>query len=126
MVNVNAQFPFRLHDRSAASSRNVSGGTLPSSRAPSPSPPRLLQKSPSTTSLHPDSEDAPHYLPLALNPSTVRSVRLVKSVHPTLSTRGRSPPSPDPQDQEPHLAAETHTDDFSIHDAGAVARSWGD
>ena len=107
MVNVHAHFPFNLQDRpdsSCPSSRNVSGGTLPSSRAPSPSPPRPLQKSPSTTSFPPDADDAPHHLPLAANPSApILNVRLVKSARTTQSTRGRSQRSGDPNGRAPAL-----------------------
>ena len=180
MVNVNAQFPFSLHpDSSSHSSRNVSGGTLPNSRAASPSPTRQLQKSPSTSSFRPEAEDALHYLPLVANSSApILSIRLVKSARTTQSTRGRSQRSGDPNgrtqalDSElapdeqytprarlPNPVVEEHSsthvsllslpclrdrhelcllspsklpeappypEDFDIHDAGAVARSWGD
>ncbi|KAH0828031.1 hypothetical protein J3R83DRAFT_3680 [Lanmaoa asiatica] len=182
MVNVNAQFPFNLHNQdhpegsSSRSSRNVSGGTLPNSRAPSPSPHRPLHKSPSTASLHPDGEDVPLYLPLVAHSSaSILNVRLVKSARSTQSTRGRSQRSGDlnsrpqvvdsqlaPDDEHTpraHLPAEEHSpthvsplsslscdrhepcipspqklpvetplypENFDIHDAGAVARSWGD
>ena len=108
MVNVNAHSPFHLHaDHSAPSSRNVSGGTLPSSRAASPSPARL-QKSASTASLRPD-EDAPHYLPLVVSPSVpILNVRLIKSPRSLQSTRGRPQRTGDPngraQTLEPDLA----------------------
>jgi hypothetical protein len=91
MVNVNAQFPFNLHNQehsSSCSSRNVSGATLAGSRAASPSPPRALHTSPSTASLS-DAEDVPHYLPLVVNPSVpILNVHLVKFARSN-STRGR-------------------------------------
>ncbi|KAF8557672.1 hypothetical protein OG21DRAFT_1482132 [Imleria badia] len=163
MVNVNAQFPFNLHDHehpdndSSRSSRNVSGGTLSSSRAASPSPHRKLHRSPSSASLRPDAQDVIHYLPLVVNhPAPIHSVRLVKSARSTHSIRGRSLRTGDPNSRTPALeiqsesaADEQHTpshppteqptdlpinsetpphhpEDFNIHDAGAVARSWGD
>lgn len=166
MVNVNARFPFNLHNQehsSSRSSRNVSGGTLAGSRAPSPSPARYLHKAPSNTSFRPDGEDALHYLPLAVN-APILNARLIRSA------RGRSPHSADPSsrttaselppdeqytslststlEQATHVSlllscprdrhesctklpveSETpphHPEDFTIHDAGAVARSWGD
>ena len=104
MVNVNAQFPFNLHNQghsSSSSSRNVSGGTLPGSRAASPSPPRALHKSPSTASF-PDAEDAPHYLPLVVNHSVpILNAHLVKSARSTPSTRGRLQRSGDPNSRSP-------------------------
>ncbi|KAF8444835.1 hypothetical protein L210DRAFT_3531124 [Boletus edulis BED1] len=152
MVNVNAPFPFNLHDQehsSSQSSRDVSG-----SRPPSPPPLRHLHKSPSTTSL-------PDGLPLVVGPAaSILNIRLVKSARSTHSTRGRSqrigdsisrtpvpisqselaldeqntpraqlPTSPLEQTTHPPDNSETppcYPEDFNIHDAGAVARSWGD
>ncbi|KAH7923156.1 hypothetical protein BV22DRAFT_1121035 [Leucogyrophana mollusca] len=55
MVNVNAQYPFNLHNQvlgEPSPSRSVSGGTLADSGRGSPSPRRSLQKSYSYTSLN--------------------------------------------------------------------------
>lgn len=117
MVNVNAQFPFNLRNQdhpegsSSRSSRNVSGGTLASSRAASPSPRRPLHKSASTTSFRPDGEDAPPYLlPVAHPPAPILNVRLVKVARSPQSTRGRPQRSGDPssraQTPDPQLAAD--------------------
>ncbi|KAG6375528.1 hypothetical protein JVT61DRAFT_3087 [Boletus reticuloceps] len=160
MVNVNAPFPFNLHDQqsqehsSSQSSCDVSGGTLSNSRPPSPPPLRHLHKSPSTASL----PDGP---PLVVGPAaSILNIRLVKSARSTHSTRGRSqrigdsisrtpvpisqselapdeentpraqlPTSPLEQSTHPPDNSETppcYPEDFNIHDAGAVARSWGD
>jgi len=86
MVNVNAQFPFNLHnqelgEQSSRSSRNVSGGTCASSRRASPSPRRSLQKSPSSTSIHREVEELATSQQLAQNgnrPASILNVRLVK------------------------------------------------
>ncbi|KAF8840711.1 hypothetical protein BDN67DRAFT_968155 [Paxillus ammoniavirescens] len=87
MVNVNAQFPFNLHNQelgeqsSSRSSRNVSGGTCASSRRASPSPRRSLQKSPSSTSIHREVEELPTGQQLPSNgnrPAPILNVRLVK------------------------------------------------
>ncbi|KAG2043353.1 hypothetical protein BDR03DRAFT_941169 [Suillus americanus] len=59
MVNVNAAFPFNLHNQSLGDppSRSVSGGTLDSSRQASRSPARhSLHTRYSSTSLHRDAE----------------------------------------------------------------------
>lgn len=100
---MNAQFPFNLNNQehpegsSSRSSRNVSGGTRPGSRAASPSPHRSLHKSHSTTSFRPDGEDAPPYLPLVAHLSApILNVRLIKPTRSTQSTRGRSQRSGDP------------------------------
>ncbi|KAG8214095.1 hypothetical protein J3R82DRAFT_10853 [Butyriboletus roseoflavus] len=102
MVNVNAQFPFNLRDPegcSSRSSRNVSGGTLPSSRAASPSPPRPLHKSSSATSFRSDA------LPLVAHPpAPILNVRLVIFPRSTQSTRGRSG---DPNSRTPSQDART-------------------
>ncbi|KAI9571188.1 hypothetical protein HD554DRAFT_2169570 [Boletus coccyginus] len=149
MVNVNAQFPFNLHNHdnaSSHSSRNVSGGTLPSSRAASPSPARAVHKSASSTSFRPDPDDVLHYLPLVVNHSApILNVRLVNPARSTHSARGRPQRSADPNTRSPapdeehtprapsavdHLPVNPGTppcpEDFNIFDAGAVARSWGD
>ncbi|KAN0091319.1 hypothetical protein V8E55_004885 [Tylopilus felleus] len=158
MVNVSAQFPFNLHNQdnsSSRSSRNVSGGTLSSSRAATPSPSRKLHKSPSTASIR---RDTLHYLPLVVSSTApILNLRLVKSAPPTHTARGRSQRTGDQDSRNPaldshpelsqddgqtprvppsstlksHLPVNSetpphHPEDFSIHDAGAVARSWGD
>ncbi|KIJ68077.1 hypothetical protein HYDPIDRAFT_37644 [Hydnomerulius pinastri MD-312] len=87
MVNVNAQFPFNLHNQElgepslSRSSRNVSGGTYSSSRQASPSPCRSLQKSRSSTSVHREAEDPSSSQHLPSNdyqPVSILNVRLVK------------------------------------------------
>ncbi|KAH7888916.1 hypothetical protein F5I97DRAFT_1803279 [Phlebopus sp. FC_14] len=92
MVNVNAQFPFNLHNKDldepspSRSSRNVSGGTRASSRQVSPSPHRSLQKSQSSTSIHHDTDDLTSFRNLrnASRPPPVLNVRLVS---PTMVAR---------------------------------------
>ncbi|KIK99399.1 hypothetical protein PAXRUDRAFT_132209 [Paxillus rubicundulus Ve08.2h10] len=95
MVNVNAQFPFNLHNQelgeqsSSRSSRHVSGGTGASSRRASPSPHRSLYKSPSSTSIHRDVEELATCQHLAQNgnhPAPILNVRLVK---PSVAARSR-------------------------------------
>jgi len=106
MVNVNAQLPFNLHNRSldpsATRSRSVSAHHQPAAstsqhRVPSYSPQRTespsIQTSRSTSSLHPGDAS---YLPPEANPeSGIRkpafSVRLVRTAGPGIWTRrGRS------------------------------------
>jgi len=84
MVNVNAEFPFNLHNQRlddpspSRSSRNVSGGTYGSSRHASLSPHPSIKKSRSSASVPGDHEIfssqvlPPHRLPAILN------VKLVK------------------------------------------------
>lgn len=92
MVNVNAQFPFNLHNQHldepspSRSSHNVSGGTYGSSRHASPSPRPSLKKSHSTTSIHPDQEDLFSSQVLAANGNhlpAILNVRLVRAERPT-------------------------------------------
>ncbi|KAI6134643.1 hypothetical protein EV401DRAFT_2063578 [Pisolithus croceorrhizus] len=92
MVNVNAQFPFNLHNQHldepspSRSSRNVSGGTYGSSRHASPSPRPSLKKSHSSISLHPDQEDLFSSQVLAANGNhlpAILNVRLVRTERPT-------------------------------------------
>lgn len=92
MVNVNAQFPFNLHNQHldepspSRSSHNVSGGTYGSSRHASPSPRPSLKKSHSSTSIHPDQEDLFSSQVLAANGNhlpAILNVRLVRAERPT-------------------------------------------
>ena len=104
MVNVSAQLPFNLHNQdnsSSRSSRNVSGGTLSSSRAATPSPSRKLHKSPSTASIR---RDTLHYLPLVVSSTApILNLRLVKSAPPTHTARGRSQRTGDQDSRHPAL-----------------------
>ncbi|KAF9241856.1 hypothetical protein BU15DRAFT_73195 [Melanogaster broomeanus] len=181
MVNVNAQFPFNLHNQelgehsSSRSSRNVSGGTYGSSRRASPSPRRSLPQSPSSTSIHRGDEDLAT-LPQNSNrpapilnqgpdkaPEDVQDAVASKTgEHPVpesefravaglnndtrpfapesfddeertpraylqpsaLEDRSFTAASADPVDRIVHSTAPC-PEDFTIHDAGAVSRSWG-
>ena len=184
MVNVNAQFPFNLHNQHlddpspSRSSRNVSGGTYGSSRPVSPSPHPSLKKSQSSTSVH---DSSPHRLPAILNVKLVKVGRplgeygptndrglphsdIIQSADEKHEPAGDGEPTSSTQYPQPSLSAQepgsqqvSHLnsswsllmrrqmlpaapvldqtvtvitpcspDSFTIHDAGAVSRSWRD
>lgn len=132
MVNVNAQFPFNLHNQHldepspSRSSRNVSGGTYGSGSRASLSPRPSLKKSHSSVSIHPDQEDLFSSPVLATNGNrlpAILNMRLVKAERPTGShgptndqgcalSRGEQPERSGFSEQDgsspPALANETH------------------
>ncbi|KAL4073813.1 hypothetical protein V8B97DRAFT_2003529 [Scleroderma yunnanense] len=89
MVNVNAQFPFNLHNQRvedpspSRSSRNISGGTHGSSRHASPSPHSSLKRSQSSTSVHADQDMSSSQVLAAYNRHpAILNVKLVKVGRP--------------------------------------------
>jgi len=177
MVNVNAPFPFNLHNQSLGEppSRSVSGGTLDSSQ-------RSRRNSRSSTSLQRDPEGSAfrsndtvgvyqkpilnvRLVPTPVNNGTSRAVNgisrgrpgrriehgrpaVVSADHvsqlgeaednaneendatprPQTLTYGDPDSSSDTDPSEPSNddSAPPNNEDFTIRDAGAISRSWGD
>lgn len=186
MVNVNAEFPFNLHNQRlddpspSRSSRNVSGGTFGSSRHASPSPHPSLKKSQSSASVRGDHELfssqvlPPHRLPAVLNvklvkvgrppaeygptndgllrhgeqPGSSEVIESLRSADETHESAGHGESTGPVQHPQPSLSAQgppsqqvvrsdldldqniantpRSPESFTIHDAGAVSRSWRD